>query len=282
MRYYLTCIFLCGMFFQSFSISAPKKADSLFMAGQYFEAAIEYERLYYYSDNYREKNECKYQKALCYKQLGNYNSAQNELDRLALYGLKPAEQLRFIYQKALVSYLNEDFTQCNRALISLQKHSPDSLMKKNILLLEVLNNIMLNHLEESKTKALEYARFSYGENQQEDIMARVEYLYSKKELPKLKSEKVFEWVSIVPGFGQMYVGKVGEGLGNIGLNLAAFSFGVLQIINGYYATGYFVGTLSINKFYFGGRTRAKNLFKQTNQERKIEYHDKIKHYLLAQ
>ena len=100
-------------------------------------------------------------------------------------------------------------------------------------------------------------------------------------MPKIKNEKVFEWISIVPGMGQMYVGKPGEGLMNIGLNLAAFSFGVVQILNGCYFTGYFVGTLSINKFYFGGRTRAKNLFKETNQVRLNAYHNRMKEQMIT-
>jgi len=248
--------------------------------GNYFEAAIAYERLYYFTHDYKLKNRYRFQKALCYKSIGDYQTAEKELNKINLFGLSADEKREITYQTILVSYLAEDYEQSNRAFLLLDTTNLDSLSKKTIYLVGTLNSIMLLDFKQSELFALQYARLTCQPEELSEVSKQIHGWYTKKQMPKIKNEKVFEWISIVPGMGQMYVGKPGEGLMNIGLNLAAFSFGVVQILNGCYFTGYFVGTLSINKFYFGGRTRAKNLFKETNQVRLNAYHNRMKEQMI--
>lgn len=278
MRYFLICIFLCGMHFPGYSGNSDK-ADSLYNVGEYFKSAIAYERSFFYATNYKEKNEFRYKKSLCYKNLGEYSEALDELINLNLFGLKPETQSKYLYQTALIAYLAEDFTRCQTTILQLEKYKLNTVESQNLYLLGALNQIMLADFEKSKSYARNYLQASTNNENNTIIDSVLNIWYGKKNLPKLKKEKIFEWINIAPGFGQIYTGRIGEGLSNIALNLAAFGFGVYQVLNGFYFTGYFVGTLAINKFYFGGRKRATNLFKHTNQERLIAFNHNIKAHL---
>lgn len=278
MRFYLICIFLSGLFFQTFSNNV-KTVDSLFNASAYFDAAIGYERLIYFSNNYKEKNIYRYKKALCYKGLSDFDKAQSTLLKVNLFGLPNETRNAVLYETVLVAYLNEDYEQCAKTLLTLNIDSYNIEHKKILYLVATLNNIMINDFELSKQNALNYAELTAHKSELNEMEKQINAMYSKKNLPKLKKQKVFEWISIVPGMGQIYVGEIGEGLTNIALNLSAFSFGVYQIITGFYVTGYFVGSLSINKFYFGGRTRAKNAFEEVNSKRLTNFNKEIRNTL---
>jgi hypothetical protein len=265
----------------SYSAKPIVVADSLFTNGQFFEAAIEYERQFYFASDLQTKSQCRFGKALCYKAMGDFKSSKKELLKVNIYGLNENNKKEFIYETALISYLDEDYLLCERTFLQLNFQEYDSIQQQNLLLIGTLNNIMLQKFEKSEELAKAFVK---QHNQDslflEQQLNALHKLYSKRNLPRLKSEKAFDWINIAPGFGQIYVGKVGEGFMNIGLNLAAFSFGAFQFLNGYYFTGYFVGALSINKFYFGGRTRAKNLMLEVNNARLVDYNTKIKNQLV--
>jgi TM2 domain-containing membrane protein YozV len=173
-----------------------------------------------------------------------------------------------------MAYMSNEYSQCERILIILSQSRPDSAMKVNLQLVGALNYIMLNNFDSSYSYAKRYLVLVHDTSAAS--LHALDELYSRRNLPRLKNEKTLFWIGIVPGFGQMYVGKVGEGIANLALNIAFFSFGVYEALNGFYFTGYFVGTLSINKLYFGGRTRASNLLKSTNQNRLTEFQDRVK------
>ena len=62
---------------------------------------------------------------------------------------------------------------------------------------------------------------------------------------------------MLPGLGQVYLGKPMEGAFNFALNLSFLSIGAFQIIEGYYITGYFVGVIGLNKVYFGIHSNSR-------------------------
>ncbi len=271
-------MFLFGLSFQTFSNEATI-ADSLFNNKAYFDAAIAYERLIYFSTNFKEKNYFNYKKALCYKALRNFDKAKNILEKINPLGQSPEITNSIAYERALISYLDEDFEGCAKSLLLVNFENYDKNQQENLYVVATLNNIMLQNFKESEKYALKYAELSLSPENYILAKASIESLYSKKSLPKIKNAKVFEWLNIIPGFGQFYVGRIGEGFTNIALNLTFFSFGVYQIINGFYFTGYFVGTLSINKFYFGGRTNAKNAFTEVNKNNLVAFNKKIREKL---
>lgn len=280
MPFFLTCIFLFGTSVLSYSADPNFKADSLFKQGNFFEAAIEYERQYYFSPDIQTKSICRFKKSLCFKAMGEYEISKKELLKVSSYGLNESAKKELKYETALISYLCNDYLLCERTFLQLNIIDYDTTHQKNLYLLGTLNYIMLQKFDKSEEFAIQFIHLVNNDSVfQEMQIQRLHELYSKKELPHLKNEKLFEWINIVPGFGQIYVGKVGEGFMNIGLNLGAFSFGVYQFLNGFYFTGYFVGALSINKFYFGGRTRAKSIMNEVNSKRLADYNITIREQL---
>ena len=280
MRCFLTCIFLLGVFLKVISNSPTVKeyADSLYRNGAYFEAAIEYEREFFYSLDVESRNAALYSQAQCYKSLGQYKKSLLTFQRISLFGMPSSKRDSIHYESALTAFLSSDFKQCNRYLVTLSKSSLDSSMQSKLDLIGALNSIMLGEMELSKSYATEYVK--YTSNSPELDLEQVEELYRKRNLPKMKSEKTLFWLGLVPGFGQMYAGRTGEGITNSVLNLVAFSYGVFQVLNGFYLTGYFVGALSINKLYFGGRTRAENLLEDRNHNELVDFQAEIKNFLL--
>lgn len=280
MRFFLICIFLLGNFTDiisnNSSFSSP--ADSLYAAENYFEAAIEFERLYFYSNNRMDRNELLFKKALCYKALKKYSKSFESLQRIMMFGLSEEEKIKYTYELSLLAHLSSEYEQCKLYLKSLERFKVDSNLTINILYLGAMNSIMLNEIEQSKQYVINYL------NKTKDSLPisknDVEILYSKKNLPKIKSEKLLFYISFIPGLGQMYAGNIGEGMLNSFLNAAAFTFGVYQIWHAFYFTGYFVGALSINKFYFGGRERAKLLLTVHNRNELIEFQSNLKETLL--
>ena len=281
MRYFLICIFLSGMF--SEAISSEKSdidyADSLYNTGNYFEAAIEYERTFYYSKDVQIKNQSLYRKALCYKRLGNYQESFRSLERISYFGVSPEKRDLYQYESALMAYLVDEYVKCNKYLVLLSSAELDSAMQVNIFLLGALNSVMIKDFDQSRNYSKKYISSVNFGNELDTV--RLSVLFSKKNLPKLKNEKTLFWVGLVPGFGQIYAGKPGEGITNSLMNAAVFTFGVYQMINGFYFTGYFVGALSINKLYFGGRSRAEYILKVRNQEKLKSFHNRLNDYLLS-
>ncbi len=282
MRFYLICTFLLGTFILTFSNDTSRVADSLFEAESFFDAAVEYERLFYFSNDYRDKNRFRFKKALCFKSMGDYSASKNELVKINLIGLNPDEKRLITYETALISFVERDYEFCAKTLMRIEYDIYEQEQRKNLFLIATLNYAMMEDFENSEKFALKFASLNSKPDQLPIISNQIKQAYLKKNRPRIKSEKVFDWIGIIPGFGQFYVGKFGEGITNIALNVTAFSFGVFQIINGFYFTGYFVGTLSINKFYFGGRTRAKNLFKEVNAYQLTNYQNKLREILVAE
>jgi tetratricopeptide (TPR) repeat protein len=273
------------MSFQKLSAEATGRentciADSLYTSGNYMDAAIEYERIIYESGNLSGKNKILYKKALCYKYMEQYDKAQHTLMKINFLRTKRADHLKYRYELALCSYLASDFNQVEKDLRLLMKFDPKPKLQQKIYLLQTLNSIMQGKIDLAERIAADYVHVTCTLNQSEEECLKlkddVEALFNKKNRPKLRKEKVFNVVKIVPGMGQIYAGQTAEGLFNMGMNLAAFSFGVYQVWKGFYLTGYFVGTLSINKFYFGGLTRAEHLLEIHNETEIRKFHEQVR------
>ena len=102
-----------------------------------------------------------------------------------------------------------------------------------------------------------------------------------KNIPDLKSKDEVYLLSFIPGMGIFYAGNKIEGIFNFSLNALPLAFGVSQILNGFYFTGYFGSTIILQKFYFGGRNRAKYLVNKYNFYTSEDYNLKLKKLLLS-
>jgi hypothetical protein len=85
---------------------------------------------------------------------------------------------------------------------------------------------------------------------------------------------------MIPGLGQAYAGNTIEGALNFTISLAFLSFGVYEIFEGFYITGYFVGAIGLNKVYFGGHARTTFLLHRNNYKKQRIFCTKIKNILV--
>ncbi len=68
--------------------------------------------------------------------------------------------------------------------------------------------------------------------------------------PKDKKEKTAMWLSFVPGLGQFYLGKPGEGLLTLALTAGSVAFMAWQCVDGCWITGLLGGGLLLKETYF--------------------------------
>jgi hypothetical protein len=104
----------------------------------------------------------------------------------------------------------------------------------------------------------------------------VNELYKKKNLPHIKSIKSAEnWSRFIPGAGQIYAEKTGEGITNFLLNASILALSAQQALSGFYITGYLAGLGMFNKTYHGGIKRSGILASRINKEQIVIFNRKI-------
>ena len=97
--------------------------------------------------------------------------------------------------------------------------------------------------------------------------AAIEKLFRKA--PKDKSETTALWLSVIPGLGQCYLGKPGEGLLTLGLTAASAAFLAWQCLDHCWITGLLGGGLLLKEFYFDhGIGRTVDSVATVNRERR--------------
>ena len=272
-KFYLIFIFLCA----GFSINGQElvftRADSLFRAGNFQLAALEYERVIYLSKRSETSNAARFRKSNCYKQIGDHDRALDELGQISLFTVGDSERFEILKEQAIVAYLNGDFSYSYSKIQQLENLSgnrPDNYFWPFTIL--VLNEM---HEWEEAEETLRLHAPGKIDNKSYELLLGI---FEKQ--PKLKNPGTAKWLSFVPGLGHVYAGHPLEGMAAFWINLAFLSFGAYQMYLGYYLTGYFIGAGGLSEFFFGSRARAGYLVSKKNHQRVREYNNRIKKILM--
>jgi len=282
-RYYLIYIFLCG----TFSISQAEnnqiliKADSLFSIGECQSAAIEYERFLYFSDTEQSNLNCLYKKAQCYKHLSEFTKACKTLERINLLRENIHNYIDIKRELSLCYYLDNKLQKAQMQITQL-RHKAKALPKET----QLVEIFVLNETKKwgtAQEKAKQYANHYLKEEPNKSFaLKKIDSLYSKKNLPKLKSIQKAENLSrFVPGAGQIYCGKIAEGSFTFLFNGAFLALGIQQIFTKFYFTGYTAGFGVLHKTYTGSMARTKHLAKKVNLVRHTRFNESIIKYMLS-
>lgn len=270
-RFFFSFIFLCVTI--STSLAGVTASDSLFAQDEFFEASIEYERQIFELKHYEQLPVLRYKKALCYKYMGEFARAAGELQQA--YFANPADTLyRYAaYEQALCLYLNGEPQKALWKIDEFLHRTPDSVLQIHFLPLKIL---CLNSTYRWDEAALTFKHFAAGMDlptaDLQRIHSQIDDLYCKKNIPKVKKRKRAEnWSRFIPGSGQMYAGKVGEGALNFLIQASLLTFSAFEFYNGFYFTGYLVGLGFFNKIYQGGIVRAGNIAANTTNKRVSEF-----------
>jgi TM2 domain-containing membrane protein YozV len=206
----------------------------------YDRAVEEFQSIYFTNFNDTLYKQVCYQQSLCYFLNGEPSKALWKIDE---YFHRSLDSVSFsVFMPVKLFSLNatcqwKQAFQCFREYVKLQKFSPE----KEHRVLEIVNS-----------------------------------LYSKKNLPKIRSEEAAEnWSRFIPGAGQIYAGEPAEGAVNLAINSSILVFAGYQLYYHYYLTGYLVGLGLFNKIYHGGMKRAGILAVQKNKEQLINFNQKV-------
>lgn len=274
-KFFFSFIFLCGIFLSSKATGL--KCDSLFASGQYFEASIEYERMIFNAENQANVYYYKYKKALCYKKLKNFDRALDELQPMYFPNSNDSLFQRVCYEQSLCFYLNGEPAKALWKIDEYFHRSADTASHRIFMPVRLLclnETLQWNKAQECFMSFIKMQHFA--PEKEAEMQQMVNNLYKKRNIPHIKSIKKAEnWSRFLPGSGQIYAGKTGEGIVNFLINASILTFAAQQAYNGFYITGYLAGLGFFNKTYHGGIKRAGILVSQKNKELIVNFNSEI-------
>jgi len=274
-RYCLICVFLCKGFQAKTEIPLGiAYADSIFNAGNYAIAAMEYEKIFFFSENSEERSIALLKKSYCYKSLSRFDKATATLNRIDIGRLPDSVQFSVRYEKAINSFLSDNYTDAENYLAEINYYTPDSSLKAECLFLEILTKNELQKWNEADS--LIYLYLSTN-----NIKIDSSELKSLLKKPKLRNPNTAKFISyIIPGSGQIASGHVFKGLSSLIFFSSSAMFTVLSIESGFYISGLTTGLVISDMFYFGGARHASFLVNKKNTTKKNAYNKQIRNFLL--
>lgn len=292
MKYWLQCIFLCvGCLANNISAQVSDAAiiklkmygDSLYNAGNYYEAALSFDRAAFFSSSIIDKANLLLKKSDAYKQLADYENAELAFSGLDFSKLGDSLMLHVKYEAAYCAYLSGYFEKAESHLEQLNSFVSDSGILVNSYL---LNTLILNEegkWQEAKKHLVSYVNKSgqFSDTAKKRMFSEIDNLYSSHNLPSMKNiNKASHLSMVIPGLGQMYAGYFWEGAGSFALSAATLGLTAFGIYQHYYITSILFGFATFERFYIGNNRRAEFLAKKTNYKRKKACNEKLKAYIV--
>lgn len=266
-KFFTIFIFLCALATATDAQSFAR-ADSLFAAGDYELAAVEYERCVYLSESRDATRKALERRAESFKRLGNYGRAADALERYA-------SSYADFQQLALCRYLGNDFSSAAFAVDRCEMLC--DTLGEDMLLLKVL---ALNEqgLYDSARATSRHLVATHLAATGEDISYIIDSIYINR--PRLKSETLGWYLSLVPGMGHIYAGEYGLGAAAFLMNAAALAFGVWQVLEGCYFTAYMGGAGLLSITYPGAMRSATHYIRKANYERMSAFNGSCKNSVM--
>ncbi|MEQ9307255.1 MAG: hypothetical protein RJQ14_25295 [Marinoscillum sp.] len=250
-RFLLICICLSGYF----TVKAQSAGDSLYQSGEYFRAALAYEKEYFFSTNSELRDEILLKKAYAYKALGEYSKAFDVTSRIRI-GYDSVHRL-VLYERILLAYLAKEYQKSYNELLKWQvKYGADTEM---ILPLRFLTYVQVNKLEDAMILMEKYAtELSLNEDDVEGFLERKW---------KIKDpERAYNLSLVLPGVGQMYAGHFFKGVFSGLTQTGLVAFTAWSLYTGYFYSGGMTGAALFSTFYLGGARYAKTLTIEHNKQ----------------
>jgi hypothetical protein len=275
-RYCLICVFLCKGFQGRTEIpSSTAYADSIYNAGNYSLAALEYERIFFSTEDVGEQSTALLKKSYCLKNLSQYDNANSTLNRINTNVLSDSLQFAVRYEKALDSFLGGNYYDAQGFLFEINLYIKDTILKEKCLFLEILTENELLNWDKADSLFNQYLLVN-------KIIIDSAELKAMLKRPKLLNPKTAKIISyIIPGSGQIMSGHICRGLTSIVFEGSAAAFTYLSIKNGFYISGFTTGLGIFQMFYLGGTRYAYYLANQKNKKKIQAHNKKIRDFILA-
>lgn len=287
MRLFFSFIFLCAPFLirAQYDFNAcMRQGKTLYADAGYYEASVMFERAIFHASDGVEKAEATLHKVGCYKKLDRFAEGLKALDRVPLGMITDSLRYQVKYESALLAYLDHSYAIADLHLKQLNYFVKDKALKNRARFLRTLVLNGLQEFEAARDSLTALVRDLPVEPAGRDsLLAAIDLQYHKRNIPKLKSpERADLYSTFIPGAGQIYVGRVGEGVASFLLNAGslgymAFNVLVLQA----YVTAFTTGSSLFVTFYFGGKRRATVLAVRRNEEVLHEFNQEIEALVLS-
>jgi tetratricopeptide (TPR) repeat protein len=269
--YCLICTFLCATpsISQDFpGLRAMDAADSLFAAGEYFVASIEYERCYFLSDDPLLRTRANLAKAAALKQMGRFENARSDLQRSLPFAGTDSLRFLVLYELAFCSFMAGDHPGAASYIRQAGYFFPGR--QSELRLLEALTMVQMERWTDLNEQLAKWLSEHLDGDQDaleraEGIVVEITGLTAAGALPRQRNpEKARLMSTFLPGLGHAYAGEAGKGLLNASSQLISLGlFGILAW-NGFYVSSLTVGLSMFQSFYFGGIRQAGELAGATN------------------
>jgi tetratricopeptide (TPR) repeat protein len=282
----LTCIFLCGIFSLKAECQQGKdifyNADSLFNEGKYFESALAYERIYFFSGDPETRARANLARAGALKQTGEFARARNDLQRSLGFRGNPEIHYQVMYEIAFCDYMTGNYASSLSVLMQMEHFYGDMPTWDDALALYALVYVMLGSWDDAFDKTLELIELRSPNALKTDslVMKAMAFYYECRQ-PLIKSErKASNLSTFIPGAGQAYSGYHGKGLINASSQLLSLGITGLMVYHNLYISGFVIGLGMFQSFYFGGIKQAGYLANQFNLEETLYYKSLLKDFIL--
>jgi len=251
-----------------------RKADSLFSAGAFEHASLEYERIVFFSNSDSARHFALVGKAFCYKSLKKYDEAYRTFTRINTENKPDTFAFMVHYESALCAFLSNSYLQAENELAVLSLRVKDSSLKITALFLEIL---LLTEMERWKPAEEKYIMYCKLRGISPDTL-----VISGSEELKLKNRKTAMFLSLLfPGAGQAYAGKPLRGLSSLILTGAAVTYAVFSGMQGLWLTTVFTGAGFTLRFYAGGTRYSMRIADQKNEKIKADYKKSVRSLMLS-
>lgn len=206
------------------------------------------------------------------------------LKRIPFFSISDSMQYEVSFAKATTAYLQKDFEFAKSELLQIEAFAPDSAQIIKSRYLSILNYNELKEWKKAHSIAVTWTNeLQIPDSEKVAINEQLDFLYSKKGLPKIKDpEKANLLSTYLPGTGQLYAGYFWEGAANVTLQLIGFATIGLGIYTKYYISGTIAGLTIYQRFYTGGTKRAGYLAEKRNFIEMKEFREKVKPIILTQ
>ncbi len=245
-----------------------KHADSLFSVGSYFEASVEYERVYFESGSANTRVIANLRKAGALKQIGAFNKARRDLQRSLIFRGNDSLRIEILYQVAFSAYMSGMMLESNSMLLQIRNNF-GQVVQNRIFLLEALVKVEMQQWGDLREHLIAWIDAFSGDNHKKnEILSEYDVIFAGSDWDSEKDpDRARLWSTFVPGAGQLYAGEPGRALLNAFSQLAGLAgFGLLAY-NGFYVASIVAGLGSFQSFYFGGIKQAHELTVTTNKSR---------------
>lgn len=271
----MICKFLCVPFLISAQANEFHYADSLYHAGNFVLAAVEYERIIFESPSAQIKAEAALKKAGSLKLSGRFDEAASTLDAVHMMEVPDSLRYKMLFESALDAYLARQPNEAFSKLENICHFFPDSSDKHDIVMMKILS---LNEMNRWKEARVLYSRFMLAYGPPESAFPD-----PYRHIPKLKdpdkAEKLSAYLPLT-GAGLFYAGSITEGMLSLILQVSFISFGVYSIVLERYITGILIGVGGYAAFYKGGVRRARSLAETNNKKKAMAFNQAVKAQLL--